>query len=417
VALSWVLRRRTLVPPDLVNLVSLAAVWGVFAAAEWVQSEAGISAAVAMGLAVQRRAVPEERRLRQFKEQLTVLGISILFVLLAADLPLHIVRAEGWRGVRTVAALMLVVRPLHGLASLRGSAMPWRERLFVMWIAPRGIGAASVASLFAVVLEEAGISEGSRILAITFLTIALTVTVQGITAGLVARLLGLRNPSHGGAIVIGGGPLARGVAEMLRGAGRPVTLVDRNTALVADARAAGLDAREGNALDEDVLAEAGAEEATTVVAVTPNSEVNALATHLAHDACGVEHAYPVLAHASLGAGPELLHRVGGRIAFGRAVDVRAWDVSLDEGTARFVRHTVPADGGTTRPTDLPSEVVAVGRVRGGVAEVVTADATWRGGDELVQLSRLPESATARVMELAGARLQRPTPAEPAAPVR
>ena len=400
-ALSWTLRRRGLVPTDLVNLVSLAFVWAAFAAAEWAQSEAGIMASVVMGLAMQRGAVPEERRLRRFKEQLTVLGISILFVLLAAALPLEIVRAEGWRGILTVLALIVVVRPLCVLASLHGSALTWRERLFVMWISPRGIVAASVASLFAVVLDEAGFVEGTRILAITFMAIALTVTLQGLTASTVARLLGLRSRAHQAVIIIGAGPLARGVAGALQSRGRAVTLVDRNEMLVRDAQAAGLDARVGNALDEDVLAELGAQEAATVVAVTTNSEVNAFATHLAHDAFGVERTFPALGHPSRGAGPRLLDRVGGRIAFGRPVDVRAWEVALDEGSAAFVTYRVPA-GGATSVNQLPEGVVPVARIHGESAEIVTSDLAWRAGDELVLLSRQSEDETATALDSAAA---------------
>src|SRR5919197_601905 len=97
--LSQLLRRRRLVPADFANLVALTGVWAVFAAAEAIQSEAGIMAAVAMGLTLQRGAVPEERRLRRFKEQITLLGVGILFILLAAGLPILALRAEGWRGV------------------------------------------------------------------------------------------------------------------------------------------------------------------------------------------------------------------------------------------------------------------------------------------------------------------------------
>jgi NhaP-type Na+/H+ or K+/H+ antiporter len=415
-ALSWVLRRRGLIPADLANLVSLAFVWATFAAAEWAQSEGGITAAVVMGLAMQRGTVPEERRLRRFKEQLTVLGISILFVLLAAALPLEIVRAEGWRGVLTVLALVLVVRPLCVLASLRGSPLTWRERVFVMWISPRGIVAASVASLFAVVLDEAGFAEGPRVLAITFMTIAITVTVQGLTAGTAARLLGLRSLAHRAVLVVGAGPLARGLAEVLQQRGRAVTLVDRSDVLAQEARAAGLDARVGNALDDDVLAELGAEEATTVVALTTNSEENALATHLAHDAFGVERTFPALDHPSRGAGPRLLEQVGGRVAFGRPIDVRAWDASLDEGTANFVTWRVPP-GGPTRAAQLPDSVVPLVRVQGDLTEVVSADLTWRPGDELVLLSRLPENATAMMLDtLTGRRPVAPDDHAASAPV-
>jgi voltage-gated potassium channel Kch len=254
-----------------------------------------------------------------------------------------------------------------------------------------------VASLFAVVLDEAGFVEGTRILAITFMAIAITVTLQGLTAAPVARLLKLRSLAHRAVIVAGAGPLARGLADALQSRGRAVTIVDRNETLVDEAREAGLDARVGNALDEDVLAELGAEEAATVVAVTTNSEVNALVTHLAHDAFGVERTFPVLGHPSRGAGPRLLERVGGRIAFGRPIDVRTWEASLGEGTADFVTYRA-RQGGATRASQLPESVVPVVRVQGDAVEVVTAGTTWRAGDELVLLSRMPESATAALLD-------------------
>ena len=391
-SLSWLLKRTHVVPGELVNLVTLGVVWAAFGFAEWMQSESGITAAVAMGLAMQRGAVPEERRLRLFKEQLTVLGISLLFVLLAADLPMSVVRAEGWRGLITVLVLMLVVRPISVAIALAGSTLTWRERAFVSWISPRGIVAASVASLFAVVLRDAGYAEGPRVLAISFLTIAITVSVQGLTANLVARLLGLGSLEGKGAVIVGAGPLGVGIATALKRRGRPVMIVDRNSALVEHARSQGLEAVEGNALDESVLATANAEEAETLLAVTTNSEVNALAAHIAKDAFGVAHAYPALADASRGAGPELLERVGGHLAFGRPVSVREWDYALEHGGARFLDYLVPGRGGReVGPERVPDGIIVVARARGSSIEITNTGQRWRGGDELIVLTRAEEA--------------------------
>ncbi|MFN2398178.1 MAG: cation:proton antiporter [Gemmatimonadaceae bacterium] len=389
-ALSLLLKRPRLVPAELANLVALAGVWVVFGIAEAALSESGIMAAVAMGLALQRTAIPHERRLRLFKEQLTVLGISLLFVLLAANLPVEVLRAEGWRGVATVFALMLVVRPLNVALSLRKSPLPWREKLFVAWIAPRGIVAASVASLFALALTDAGFSEGPRLLAITFLTIGFTVTLQGLTAAPLARLLGLHSLEGRRAIVVGAGPLGRGVVDVLRKHGRPVVLIDRNHALIADAQANGIAAIEGNALNEVTLSEIGAEEAETLVAVTTNSEVNALAAHLAHDAFGIGRAYPALGHPSRGAGTRLIDRVGGNLAFGQPIDVRAWESDLERGEARFISYVVPMGWAShaVRAMTLPDGLVPVARVRAGSVEVSHAEQVWQRGDQVVFLSRL-----------------------------
>jgi NhaP-type Na+/H+ or K+/H+ antiporter len=390
VILSRLLKRRHFIPAELANLVVLAGVWLVFAVAEWLQSESGIMAVVAMGLAFQREAVPEEQRLRRFKEQLTVLGISLLFVLLAASLPLDVLRSEGWPGVLTVVALMLVVRPVDVIVSLRHSSFSRREKAFIAWVAPRGVVAASVASLFALELREAGYTEGSRLLAITFLTIALTVTVQGLTAGPLARLLKLQSLEGRRAIVVGAGPLGRALAELFRRYGRPVVLVDRNTAFVDAARTLGFEAVEGNALDEDTLERAGTEEAETVVAATTNSEVNALAAHLAHDAFGVARAFPVLGHPSRGAGPRLVDRVGGRMAFGHPMDVREWEYAIEHGDARVIQYLVPLDwsGHALHSLIFPDDVVVLARVRNGSLELAQPDLVWQRGDEAAVLSRV-----------------------------
>lgn len=399
--LSLLLKRTKLVPHELANLVTLASVWATFATSEYFASESGIMASVAMGLAVQRGAVPEERRIRHFKEQLTVLGISLLFLLLSANLPLSVVVEEGWRGFLTVVGLMLVVRPLSVWISLRKGTLTWREMAFIAWISPRGIVAASVASLFAFTLTQAGFVEGNRVLAITFLTIAMTVTLQGLTASMVARLLGLQSMTGRRVVVIGAGPLGLAVADTFRRHGRPVSVVDRNPALVYLAREAGFETREGNALDEDVLADAQLQETETIVAATPNSEVNTLAAHIATDAFGVTRAYPALGRPEQGVGERLLERVGGRIAFGRPVDVRAWEGALAAGNARVFDYYVPAGGerrGAVRPSDLPDTMIPIARVRGGSVELITAEETWTGGDTIAVLTSLPEKTAVTALD-------------------
>lgn len=398
-ALSFVLRRRRWVPAELSNLVTLAGVWGVYAASEWMQGESGIMAVVAMGLAMQRGAVPEERRLRQFKEQLTVLGISLLFTLLAADLPLRVVVDEGWRGVAAVLVLIVVVRPASVALALRGSTMPWRERAFIMFLAPRGVVAASVASLFAIELTGGGFSEGSRILALTFLTIAVTVTVQGTLARLVARKLGLESLAGRQVLMVGAGSFAVAIAERLRAYGSPVTLVDRNADQIDRAKALSLNVVTGNALEESVLDAAGAAEAETVVAITTNPEVNVLACHLAHDAFGIARAYPVLANPTRGASARLLDRVGGRIAFGRPLDVRAWETAFLQGDARTMVYRVPAAVQERVYLDeFDDDVVAFARARAGSVEIASGEQTWRTDDHVLVATRLTEQDTTRLLE-------------------
>ena len=410
-ALSRLLRWKRAVPAELANLVALAGVWGAFALAETLRHESGIMAVVAMGLAMQRDAIPEEHRLRRFKEQLTVLGISMLFVLLAAALPVGLLRVEGWKGILTVAVLMFVVRPISVFTSLVGSTLTWRERTFVAWIGPRGIVAASVASLFALRLAELGMADSDRLLALTFLTIAITVTVQGLSASLVARALKLHIGARKPVIVVGAGPLALTVARVLVEAGRPVSVVDRNATYVRRARQAGIDAVRGNGLDEAVLEQAGASDAEILIALTTNPEVNALAAQVARDRQGIPHTYPAIGKPEHGVTEELLTQSGARLAFGRPVDVRRWDALIDAGSVQVEWVTIPAnwENRTVSALATPDGVLAVARRRGDHVEVTHPAQRWQRGDRVALLTALepgdalpalvPPAAAAQTREL------------------
>jgi Trk K+ transport system NAD-binding subunit len=356
-------------------------------------------AVVAMGLAMQRGAFPEERRLRRFKEQLTVLGISLLFVLLSANLPLGLVKDEGYGGWWTVVALMVIVRPANVWLSLRGTDLSWRELAFISWIAPRGIVAASVASLFALELTEAGIGEGQRVLALAFLTIAMTVTIQGLTAPLVARALRLETLLGRRVIVIGAGPVALQLADVLRRYDRPVAVVDRNAELVEEAQRLGFEAVCGNALDESVLANAGTEEAETIVAMTTNPEVNTLAAQVARDTFGVAMTYPVFANPARGANARILEQTGGAAAFGRSVDLAEWDHAVKHDRAHVIAFRVPAGvNERARLESLPDTMVALARARQQSVEIATADQTWRANDTVMVLTTMTDADAVSLLD-------------------
>ena len=146
-------------------------------------------AVVMAGIVLKAAAVPDERLLRRFKGQLTTLCVSVLFILLAADLSIASVIALGWGSVLTVLVLMLVVRPLSVALCTLKSDLNWRHKLFIAWVAPRGIVSASVASLFAILLTRAGINGGEAIKALVFLTILMTVFMTFIAFREAATLL------------------------------------------------------------------------------------------------------------------------------------------------------------------------------------------------------------------------------------
>jgi NhaP-type Na+/H+ or K+/H+ antiporter len=274
-ALALLMRRRSL-PEHLVSPAALAAALLVAALANALSPEAGLMAAVAAGVTLGNAGVRDLGRLREFKETLTLVLLSFVFVLLAADLRVAEVFALGVPGLGVVAVLIWVTRPLAVFACTLGSGLSIRERLFMAWICPRGVVAVAVAGLFRILLDDAGIPGGSELQALVFVTVVVTVALQGLTAKPVARALGLDFPNLRETIVVGADRLGRLLAHLLLGQGREVVLVDRSPWFLAAAEREGLPAREADALSADALEAAGAARADTVVALTRNPALNAL---------------------------------------------------------------------------------------------------------------------------------------------
>lgn len=285
--LAEVLKRKW-IPEDLVNPSVLGVAVVVAAVSSRISAEAGLMAAVAQGVTMANRSVPDLGRLREFKEALTLILLSFLFVVLAADLRLSDVAALGWGGLAVVALVIWVGRPLGVFFSTIGSDLSAKERSFVAWICPRGIVAAAVAGFFRVLLDEAGIEGGAQLEALVFVTVAATVTLQGLTARPLAKMLGIDFPALQGTLVVGAGRFSRKVARVLTDLGRNVVLIDRNPALGRAALTEGLVAITGDAFSLDDLERAGGRYADTVITLTPNASLNELAAKRIHENLMVE---------------------------------------------------------------------------------------------------------------------------------
>ena len=261
------LKQADFLSEELRNLVVLASVWGLFGMAQSVRSESGLMAAVTVGIVLSALSIPEERLLRRFKGQLTVFSVSVLFILLAADLSIASVFALGSGSVLTVLALMLIVRPLNIYTCTINSTLNWRQKVFLSWIAPRGIVSASVASLFALLLAERGINGGDAIKALVFLTIMMTVFIQGLTARKLAQLLGLTLADATGVVIVGCNPVGRLVGRLFMEQGESVVMFDTDEAACDLARQDGLRVYLSSALDAELLDEAGLSSIGTFIAL------------------------------------------------------------------------------------------------------------------------------------------------------
>lgn len=272
--LALLLRRPNVVPRGLENILALAMAMMLFELSNGLVPESGITAAIAAGMVLGNGRSHALQEIAAFKEQLTVLLIATLFVLLAADTRIADVAALGLPGVLTVLTLMFGVRPLTVFLCTSGTNLRLRDKLFLSWLAPRGIVAAAVSSLFAIELTHADIPGGVELKALVFLVIAMTVTLQGLSGGLVARMLGVRRGQNSGYVLLGANPLARHLAQRLAASGEEVILVDSNADECRAAVAAGLLVLCGNALESETLARARPDSRAACVGLTSNEHIN-----------------------------------------------------------------------------------------------------------------------------------------------
>ena len=195
-SVGWLLSEllRRLNPDQATGLplqLSLGMLFLMYGVCEWLLPESGLPASVAAGIVVARRPCSQAEELDDLIQQLAQLAITVMFPLLAADVSWAELSPLGWGGISCVLVLMLLARPLAVSVATIGLPLDSRQRLFLGWLAPRGIVTAAVASLFSIRLEQAGVIGAGRLQGLVFLTILMTVGLQGLTAQPLARALGL----------------------------------------------------------------------------------------------------------------------------------------------------------------------------------------------------------------------------------
>ncbi|TRU36672.1 MAG: sodium:proton antiporter [Microcystis aeruginosa Ma_MB_F_20061100_S20D] len=384
--LSFIIKTCNFLTFELKNLVVLAGVWGLFGLSQFSRSESGLMAVVMAGIVLKAAAVPDERLLRRFKGQLTTLCVSVLFILLAADLSIASVIALGWGSVLTVLVLMLVVRPLSVALCTLKSDLNWRHKLFIAWVAPRGIVSASVASLFAILLTRAGINGGEAIKALVFLTILMTVFIQGLTARWVAKGLKITSSAATGAVIVGCNPLGRLIGCLFQEQGENVVLIDTDAAACQQAKQEGLTVLQSSALDTKILQEAGIESMGTFLVLTNNSEVNLVLAQRA----GEEFHPPRVLAAFAGTPNPDKNKVNQ--VFLPSFSVKEWNQYLDDNQIKLGKTIFKADDLSEQQTRLTKliengELLPLLLRRDNSLQVVTEREEWRTGDELIYILR------------------------------
>ena len=393
--LGWFLKRTDFLNSDLKNLVVLASVWGLFCLAQYIQEESGLMATVVAGILLSAVQVPELRLLRRFQGQLTILTVSVLFILLAADLSLASIVALGWGGALTVLALMLVVRPLNVWMCTWNSQLNWRQKLFVSWIGPKGIVSASVASLFAILLTQAQISGGDSIKALVFLTIMMTVGIQGLTAQTVANILELNATSLKGAVIVGSNPLARLIAHLLQEREEPVVLIDTNAQAVKQAEQEKLRVLLNSAMDTGVLEEAGLASIGTFLAMTQNGEVNFVLAERASEEFETPRVLAVFPKNPQDAKLGDRNKIQPALTFDLSLSLETWNHYLNEGNVKLGETELNVSGFSYQQTYLQA-LIDSGKLipllieRNKHLEIVRAGQAWQPGDRIICLLQNPQ---------------------------
>lgn len=350
-------------------------------------------ATVVAGVVLSSSSIPEERLLRQFKGQLTILGVSVLFILLAADLSIASVFALGWGSLFTVLLLMFVVRPINIYLCTWNSGLNWRQKLFLSWVAPKGIVSASVASLFAILLTQRGINGGDSIKALVFLTIILTVFLQGLTAGWVANWLQITSHEATGAVIVGCNPLSLLIARLFQERGEPVVMIDTDPEASKQAEAENLRVFVSSALDTRVLEEAGLASMGTFLAMTNNGEVNVVLAQRAAEEFNpprVLAVFPRDPQASIPANKNKILQ-----AFVPDLPIKTWNEYLSDERVKLGTTTLKEPGFSFQQAHLQTLILAGELLpllleREERFQVVPATEDWKPGDRIIYLLHDPK---------------------------
>ncbi|NIO42540.1 MAG: sodium:proton antiporter, partial [Burkholderiales bacterium] len=242
--------RRNWLPEFLHNFTVLGLVFSVFVVSNAVEHETGLLAVTVMGLWLANMPGVHTEDILDFKESLSILLISGLFIILAARIDFELFERLGWSSLGIFLALQFVARPLKIALATTGSKLNWRERTVLAWIGPRGIVAAAISAVFGLRLEEAGFADAAYLVPLSFIVIIGTVLLQGATAGVLARSLGVAEPEPRGFLIVGANRIAREIAMQLRKAGYRTVLGDTSWENIEKARQEGFDTYYGSLVSE-----------------------------------------------------------------------------------------------------------------------------------------------------------------------
>ena len=267
--------KKDWIPHYLLNVVSLSAVLLVFVESDLFAHESGLLAVVVMGMVLGNMKLPNLEELLYFKESLSVLLISILFILLAANINMQdLALLETWNTAWLFLIVVFLIRPLGVFLSTLGSDLKWNEKLFIGWVGPRGIVAAGIASLFGSKLLTNGVEGAEYITPLVFMIVLGTVLFNATTARIFARIIGVFLTKSEGILIIGASKVSRLIANYLKKNKRHVVLIDNNQTNIDKSRKLGLEAFTANIYSDTLSDYIELSDVGYVMAMTGNADIN-----------------------------------------------------------------------------------------------------------------------------------------------
>ncbi|MCL7762694.1 cation:proton antiporter [Polaribacter sp. Z014] len=290
-ALAFSINKK-MIPHYLLNVVSLSAVLLVFVLSELFAHESGLLAVVVMGMVLGNGKLANLKELLYFKESLSILLISILFILLSANINIEdLLLLYTWKTATLFAIVVFVIRPLAVFTSTRKSKLKFNEKLFISWVGPRGIVAAGIASLFGSKLIKQGVEGAEYITPLVFMIVLGTVLFNATTARLFAKMVGVFLKSSDAILIVGASSPARLIAKYLTDNEKRVILIDSNKNFIQKSLKAGLEAFEIDIYNQDLTDNIELNDVGYLIAMTGSEAVNKFAVDSFSENFGEKGAY------------------------------------------------------------------------------------------------------------------------------
>jgi len=400
--LGWLLGSQWAKDFEIRTVLTLTSAWGLFLVADTISAQAGLLAMLMMGATLQRMEVHDIQRLKHFKGSLSMLLISVLFVLLAANMDLYVMYEYLWQGLLLCVILAVIVRPLVVFLATLGSHLSLNESMFLAGMAPRGVVAAAITSLFALILQQNGYPQAEMLLAMVYIVIIVSVLGYSGFASRLKKALTIEGGDERSVLIIGGGQVGAELGRAL-GEDREVRFLDLNSEVIGGLKRSGYDAICGNALDPLYWEICHAEEIGCALIMTGSSDHNLLIARLAHENFHIPEIYIALQEEDEVKHASMIHQLQTRRLFAKPYNYTYWnDQAYRKRLAyesRFIEPDSALIGVRMADARIQHGVQPVAIVRDGLTLVPHDDLIFEIGDEIKMLMRPERSQESQALIL------------------